>query len=209
MPGLYQQSEEEVRKPPPKSNRRKKSSGSCKDDWLNKVMKDDDTDSSGAMQIVQNNPYAFHEEQEEQDDDQSQQQAGNDEDDSATASANDGFSTPLGSSLSFKNPQLSQSLGSLNNLYRSTGWVKTHCGGGSPSASNHLPDLGIEDDGEDDTEQPGSMDPMWGNIEKAGSDEDIQMFEDPLADSTRSESDMEKVEYLTFLHTNNEMVLDD
>ena len=192
MPGLYAE-DEEVKKPAPRRKKRK-SSSSCKDAWLDKIMKDDDTDGNGSSQVVQKDAYSFCEESQEQDqDDGNNQQLWDDEEDGANANASEGFSTPVGSSLSFNNPQLSMALGPLNNPYRSSGWVKTRCGGGgSPSASECLPDL-VSDNEDDGDLGQGSADPMWGPpVEELGSDDNIQLFEDPLAESTKSESDVEQ-----------------
>ena len=115
MPGLYGESDE-PKKPPPKLKKRRKSSRSCKDDWLKKIMKDDDTDASGTSQVVANDPYAFREETEETDANIGQPTT--EENDADTTTDIEGFSTPLGSSISFRNAQLSESLGPLNNPFR-------------------------------------------------------------------------------------------
>ena len=205
MPGLYEEAEQE-KIPPTKSRRR--NGASCRDEWLDKSRKEDDddpTNGGAASQSVYNvhrqsdeeesnadrqvsqtsvDPYSFREERQEEDVTAAQAQWSNTDEEEDTL-ATEGFSANLGSSVIFGNADLSNSLGPVNNPFRSTGWVKTCCGGGSLSPDSWLPDLPPQDD-ED-------VHPSFSSPPREYGADDVQMTDgrNQFSNLLESDSDME------------------
>ena len=130
--------------------------------------------------------YSFREEHEELEVEDASSAEGDKDEEQQEGQEEEGISANLGSSFSFHNPQLSKSLGPINNPYRSTGWVKTRCGE-SPLGPDQLPDL-VTDEDDQDSNPPG---PMWGDVRPDG-DDDIEMFEDMPDDKDLDDSDVEE-----------------
>ena len=153
-----------------------------------------DEDNSGEEHIVKSQEsaapstdvYSFREEHEELEVEEASSGEGDKDEEQQEGQEEERISANLGSSLSFHNPELSRSLGPINNPYRSTGWVKTRCGE-SPLGPDQLPDLVTEDD-DQDSNPPG---PMWGDVRPDG-DDDIEMFQDMPEDKDLDDSDMEE-----------------
>ena len=105
-----------------------------------------------------------------------------------------GFAADVGSSMKFNNPELSKSLGPLNNPFRSTGWVKTCCGQSPPDTDMVSDDDNDDDDNDDDdSADRNSPGPMWGAPIDSDCEDDLELFDDPMGDErSGSESDVEK-----------------
>ena len=148
FPSLYE-SDDAKKKPPPKS-RKMNPGASCRDECCQKPRNNDDDDDRNGSRAKQSF-YTFHSAEDsmnekgkevpktvdaytfrEEDNEEvvtMPPTANNVDSEDCTSEEVASISANLGSSVMFHNPELSTALGALNNPFRSTGWVKMHCGG--------------------------------------------------------------------------------